>query len=158
FECENLIVVKSRREHGGEIGHWGSFTRRNAVVVNFRSHCLFSETYVRPPLILTYSRKIQNPALGALDQRAGGVFPERQGVADLVRVDALVVNAGNAAPVPALMVENLFDDVRLRPDVVHAGRDRSADVVQGPVVDVRALVEGDLGFIPTGETVGAHPE
>src|SRR6516225_4620283 len=100
----------------------------------------------------------QNPTLAGLDQRADVVFPERQRVADLTLIGALVVDAGDAAPVPGLMVENLLDHMRQNAEIVQPSRDRPAKIVHHPSRDARALVERALGGVPRPEAVHTHAE
>src|SRR6516164_5976986 len=100
----------------------------------------------------------QYPTLAGLDQRADVVFPERQRVADLTLIGALVVDAGDAAPVPGLMVENLLDHMRQNAEIVQPSRDRPAKIVHHPSRDARALVERALGGVPRPEAVRTHAE
>src|SRR5262245_40934002 len=85
-----------------------------------------------------------NLALAARDQATHVILPQRQRVAHLTLVARPVVDARRSALVPALMVENLLDDVRLHADVGHARRHGPADVVGRPVGDAGAPIERDL--------------
>src|SRR5262249_59097163 len=82
--------------------------------------------------LLARGTQWQHPVLTALDQRADVVFPHRERVAHLALIGAVVVDAGDAAPVPGLMVENLLDHVRQNAEIVQPSRDRPAKIVHRP--------------------------
>src|SRR5262245_17537608 len=97
-------------------------------------------------------------ALAALNQGAHVVLPHCQRIAHLALVGAAVVDARRSALVPALMVENLLDDVRLHADIGHTSRNGPSDVVDLPTCHAGPRIEGAFALDPTGETVAAHPE
>ena len=69
------------------------------------------------------------------------LIPPRQRRRLLGSVGASIINTSNAALVAALMVKDLLDDVRRDADVGHAGRGRSAKVVNIPAVHTGALIK-----------------
>src|SRR5262245_42446163 len=86
--------------------------------------------------------------LAAFNDGADMVFPQRQRAADLALVARSVVDARRASLVAGLVVKDLLDDMRLHPDVGHAGRRRASDIAQLPVGDARAPVEIALVVVP----------
>ena len=99
-------------------------------------------------------------ALAAFGQDAHVVGPHRQRGLHLALVAAAIVNACGAALVAALVVQNLFDDVRLHAEISHAARGRPANVVQHERRDAVAerLVERGLAIAPRLEALRADAE
>src|SRR5262249_576381 len=85
--------------------------------------------------------EIENPALAALDQRAQMIMPRRQRGADLVAVAAPVIDTRRAGLVVGLVIQNLFDDMRLHADVGHFRGDGSSNIAKLPSGDARTLIE-----------------
>src|SRR5262249_48226102 len=105
------------------------------------------------------SARVRNhlaPLIATLDQRAEVTIPRLDRVLHRACVSAFVVDAAdatNAAPGPALMIENLFDDMRLNAEVAHARGTRSSQIVQHPRPELVAepRVERLLVLRPTRE-------
>src|SRR5262245_6863047 len=92
-------------------------------------------------------------ALAALGQRAHMVAPQSQRRFDFAFVGTAVVNARRTSLVATVMVQKLLDDVRLHPEVGHAGRARSAKVMQRPWLDLIAepRIKRRFGACPAGK-------
>src|SRR5262249_3899899 len=100
-------------------------------------------------------RQRDHLALATLDQRANVVVPRHQRSAYLTLVGASVVDARRSRLVAALMVQNLLDHVREKPDVRNFGGNVCANVGGCPSGDARALVKLRLATRPSGEAAAA---
>src|SRR5262245_54396840 len=89
------------------------------------------------------------------DQLEHVIGPTQQRLTHLPLILRTVIDAGDSAAVTAVVVQTRLDDVRVDTDIGHAGRDRSADVVDAPRFHAvtETPVEVLLAVAPRGEAV-----
>src|ERR1700760_1472873 len=76
------------------------------------------------------------------------IRPNHQRGGDIAIIGGAVVDAGDAAFVPGAVIQQRFDDVRLNPELGHARRHGSPDVMDTPGLERPALCLDDARAQP----------